>query len=72
MDPGLKDIIDLIGSVGAPAVTVLLAMKYAINGMRADVAEIKESVTAIKAKQDIHAIQLAVLQDRNERVDPKE
>lgn len=69
MDPGIKDLLDLIGSIGAPAVAVLLSMKYAINGMKGDVSEIKTDVKEIKDKQVLHAIQLAVLQDRNTRKD---
>ena len=61
MDPGLKDILDLIGSIGAPAVTVLLSMKYAINGMRSDVTEIKTVVKEIKEQQEEHSVQIAVL-----------
>lgn len=70
MDPAtITEMLDLVGSVGAPAVAVILSMKYAINGMKGDVAEIKADVKAIKVTQQAHAEKLAVLQDRNTRID---
>jgi hypothetical protein len=69
MDPGIAEVLELIGNVGAPAVAVLLSMKYAINGMRNDVTEIKQDVKDIKSTQAAHTTRIAVLEDRNQRQD---
>lgn len=69
MDPGLKEIVELAGSIGAPAAAVILGMKYAINGMREDVKEIKGDVKSIKETVQQHAVDIARLQTRNEVVD---
>lgn len=65
----IQTLLELAGSIGAPAVAVILGMKYAINGMREDVREIKVDVKEIKDKQEEQATKLAVLEDRNVRVD---
>jgi hypothetical protein len=62
-------IMALIKDIGAPAVGVLLTFKLLLNGMRKDVTEIKATVSRLEITQATHAIKLAVLQDRNERVD---
>ena len=66
MDPtGIKELIELAGSIGAPAVAVILGMKYAINGMKADVREIKGDVKDIKSTVSQHTVEIAVLKVRS-------
>ena len=66
MEPTIKEVLEMVGSIGGPAAAVIISMKYAINGMRSDVTEIKTDVKEIKGKQAEHAVQLAVLQARND------
>lgn len=68
MDPtAIKELLSLIGQIGSPAVAVLLSMKYAINGMRQDVRDIKADTKEIKATMQQHAIDIAVLKERRAR-----
>lgn len=63
----LTPIIELVSNIGAPAVAVILSMKYAINGMREDVKEIKVDVKTVLSTQGEHDTRLAVLEDRDRR-----
>lgn len=70
MEPeAIAEILQMIGSVGAPAVAVILSMKYAINGMRVDVQEIKQDVKEIKASAVRHEVRLTVLEMRAKHED---
>lgn len=62
----INDILDLIGNIGAPAAAVVLSMKYAINGMREDVTEIKQDVKEIKGTVTKHTVEIAVLKAKEE------
>ena len=64
---GLDELLKLIPQVGMPLISVIIGMKYAINGMRKDVTEIKGDVKAVKDALAEHSVDIAVLKSRHEQ-----
>ena len=63
----LDELLKLIPQVGAPLISVIIGMKYAINGMRKDVIEIKSDVKEVKGTLAEHSVDIAVLKARHNR-----
>ena len=63
----LDELLKLIPQVGMPLISVIIGMKYAINGMRKDVTEIKGDVKAVKEALAEHSVDIAVLKSRHEQ-----
>ncbi len=58
MELTTEAILALIKDIGAPAVGVLLAFKFAIHGLIKDIADIKTMVYSIDNKVDRHEVRL--------------
>ena len=69
MDTEMVELVKLVGSMGWEPVLLIVGMKYVINGMGKNIAEIKADLKTLIAGQTEHGTRLAVLEDRNVRVD---
>ena len=69
MDTEMVELVKLVGSMGWEPVLLIVGMKYVINGMGKNIAEIKADLKTVLVGQAEHSTRLAVLEATKEAID---